>query len=170
MTKITDLEVPVPRLGADAAAGSGPMSFSGLTCDPGTTPTHIACVVLNPSGTLEAKVIRPEGSTKNEQRCGRTVQVPVYKVVIQLGYLMEQATAQITITPPPGSGGSNMTQDLPSGSMFDHALTVGTEGELQQVTLPDDGGNEQLLGSTGDFHGSMISVFAIGTATLKLKA
>ncbi len=41
---------------------------------------------------------------------------------------------------------------------------------MQQLTLPDDGGNEQLLGSTDNFHGSMLKIFAIGTATLKLKA
>lgn len=58
--------------------------------------------------------------------------------------------------------------DSSSSGTFECALAVGTEGELQQVTLPDGGGNEQLLGSTDNYHGSMISVFAIGTATLKL--
>jgi hypothetical protein len=167
--EITDLKVPVPRVGEETTAGSGPMQFVGLTCDAGTTPTFIACAVVNSTATLEAKVIRLEGSTKSEQRCGRTVQVPVYKVVIQLRHPEEQATAQVTVAPPPGSGGSNTTVDLPTPGTFDRALSVGTKDELQQVTLPDDGGNEQLLGNTGDFHGSGISVFATGTAVLKLR-
>lgn len=46
----------------------------------------------------------------------------------------------------------------------------GDRGRAAAGHLPDDGGNEQLLGSTDNFHGSMLKIFAIGTATLKLKA
>lgn len=108
-----------------------------------------------------------EGSTENAQRCGRTVQVPVHKVVIQLRHpTPDQEDETWTIRPLVGSP---IMQPATAGGTFERALSVGTEGELQQVTLPDDGGNEQLLGSTDNFHGSMVSVFAIGTATLKLK-
>lgn len=116
---------------------------------------------------LEAKIIGTKGSTKAAQRCGRTVQVPIYEVVIQLGHPTDDAQVTITFQVP---SSPPFAQPVSGGSGFDRALSVATEGEMQQVTLPDDGGNEQLLGSTDNFHGSTLKISAIGTATLKLKA
>lgn len=164
---INDLPVPVPRPGADAAAALGPMNSSNLTCDLGVLAFVIACQVNTVTVDLEAKIIGTKGSTKAAQRCGRTVQVPIYEVVIQLRHPTDQAQLTITFQIPPGPP---LAQPASGGSGFDRALSVATEGEMQQVTLPDDGGNEQLLGSTDNFHGSMLKIFAIGTATLKLKA
>jgi hypothetical protein len=56
-----------------------------------------------------------------------------------------------------------------AGGSFDRVLSIATEGELQQVTLPDAGGSEFLIGGTADFHGSMIAVDSTGNALLELK-
>jgi hypothetical protein len=163
---ITDLAVPVPKIGAPAEIGSGPMTTSSLTCDPGTAPGYIACAVTSAMVDLDAQVIRSETSTKSEQRCGRTVQVPVYKVVIQLRHPVDTQHFDLTVQPPMGSifhvGGD-------SGSSFDRALSVATDGELQQVTLPDSGGSELLIGSSAGFHGLPMAIDSTGNATLKLK-
>ncbi|MDX6376586.1 MAG: hypothetical protein QOE98_889, partial [Gaiellaceae bacterium] len=164
---ITDLAVPVPRIGAPAEIGSGPMTTSNLTCDPGTaSATFIACSVTSAMVDLDAQVIRSETSTKPEQRCGRTVQVPVYQVVIQLRHPVDTQQLVVTVQPPVGP---SFPQTMPGGGSFDRALTVATDGELQQVTLPDAGGSELLIGGTANFHGSMIAVDSTGSATLKLK-
>jgi predicted flap endonuclease-1-like 5' DNA nuclease len=164
---IDNLPVPVPRPGQDAVAATGPMSSSDLTCDLGAGAFAIACVVNPPANVdLEAKIVDTSLSTKKEQRCGRTVEVPVYKVVIQLRHPTDQEQETITFHFPPAPP---FAQPATAGGGFDRALSVATEGELQQVTLPDDGGQELLLGSTDNFHGSMLKIFASGTATLKLK-
>lgn len=165
MTRIADLPVPVPVPGEDASA-SGPMSFSGLTCDVGTAPFVIGCAVPSATAVLDAKIVDTVVTSKDAQRCGRTVQVPSYEVVFQLRHPQEEEQVRVTFHIPPAAP---YTTDLLSGGTFDRALTLATEAELQQVTLPDEGGKELLIGTTLDFHGSMLSIDATGTATLKLE-
>jgi hypothetical protein len=164
---ITDLAVPVPRIGAPAEIGSGHMITANLTCDGGTaTAFVVGCDVTGATVDLDAQVLRSETSTKPEQRCGRTVQVPVYKVVIQLRHPVDTQRFVISVQPP-------MSPIIPvpgeSGGSFDRALTVATDAEMQQVTLPDAGGSEFLIGGTANFHGSMMAVDSTGSATLELK-
>lgn len=165
-TSIVDLEVLYPPLGGNGTPASGPQTFSAMSCDPGTVPNVVSCVVNSATGELEATVIGEVTKTTDTQRCGRTVKKAAYEVVLQLEQKTEQQQLTVTFQVP---GGPPFPQAVATESAFHRALIQGTEGELRQVTLPDDGGSELLIGSTANFKGSMLAVDATGKATLKLR-
>jgi hypothetical protein len=160
---ITDLPVLFPLSAAAAIPARGPMTFNGLTCEPGSA--YISCAVDSANGELEAAVLGVDGKLKPVTRCGRTVNEPAYEVVFQLRQLTEEQHMTVMFQPPTGNP---IPLALLGGGAFDRAMSQATD-EMQQVTLPDNGGSEFLIGSTGNFHGSFLAIEATGNATLKLK-
>jgi hypothetical protein len=164
---VDDLEVPAPTmaqmLGGGVQPGRKALSYSGLTCSPGAAFT--SCTVTAASGDLEVGLKSSRVDSKTEVRCGRKVRVPYVINSFKFTMIEESQTLHIVWvipTQPP------QEFDLPSSGAFDRALSVATPKEDQVFEIPDEGGTVSLVGSSPDFHGSMLAINDHGLAQLKL--
>lgn len=150
--KAFDVPVLAPPAGASASRA---LIFSGLVCDPGGNDS---CEVSDASGGLTAEILRSEWKSREQERCGRTVNVPELQLVLQLRH-----APQDTVTTHFCKDGDCL--DAPFAGAFDGALTVSTDGESQQVTLPESGGQTGISGAD-DFMG--LHVTGYGSVKLSL--
>jgi hypothetical protein len=164
---VAGLEVPAPTMaqlvGGGVKPGRKALAYSGLSCSPGAAFT--SCSVTAASGDLEVKLTKSKLTSKSEVRCRRTVQVPYVLNSFKLSMLDESQTLhvilEIPMQPP-------LPADLPGGGAFDRALSVTTPNDEQVVEIPDKGGTVSLVGSSPNFHGSMIAISDHGLAKLSL--
>lgn len=164
---VADLEVPAPTMAQLAGGGVQPgrkaLAYSGLSCSPGAGFT--SCSVTAASGDLEVKLKSSRFETKSEVRCKRTVKVPYLVDSFKFSMLDESQTLHVILEIPEQPP---LPVDLPGGGAFDRALSVTTPNDAQLVEIPDAGGMVPLVGSTPDFHGSMIAIDDHGLAQLEL--
>lgn len=163
---VAGLEVPAPTMaqlvGGGVQPGRKALAYSGLSCSPGAEFT--SCSVTAASGDLEVGLKSSRLESKTEVRCKRKVRVPYVVDSFKFSMLGESQTLHVTLEIPP----LTLSEDLPSGGAFDRALSVATPNDAQVVEIPDAGGTVSLVGSTPDFHGSMIAINDHGLAQLKL--